>query len=261
MKTKFVSVLVVFLLSISMTGCSLDRNEVPDANVSASPAATLDISNEISDTNTPTTPSASPSGGNGEDANAPAPSGNSAFEAYKAVLQGKAEFFSTDNQKELSLNDFLTNQEIYETIFEATQFAVLDMDGDKVPEVVLGLSVGNEPQFYEVLHTMNDTVYGYLFPIRGLQGLKTDGTFGYSSGAADSGFGKMKFETDTFQTDTLGYSESSQGETELTVSYFINNEPVTKEAFDSFASEQSAKEDVAWYEFSEENIEAELSVN
>lgn len=250
MKTKIVSVLVVFLLSISITGCSLGRNEIPDANVPASPTATA-----------PASPSATPSGSNSEDANTPMPSDNSALEAYKAVLQGKAEFFSTDNQKELYLNDFLTNQEIYETIFEPTQFAVLDMDGDEVPEVVLGLSIGNEPQFYEVLHTMNDTVYGYLFPIRGLQGLKADGTFGYSSGAADTGFGKLKFESDTFQTYTLGYSESSQDDAGLTVSYFVNNEPVTKEAFDSFANEQSGKEDAVWHEFTEENIEAELSVN
>ncbi len=55
------------------------------------------------------------------------------------------------------------------------------MDGDKVREVVLELSVGNKPAFYEVLHYMDDTVYGYLIVYRGLEGLKEDGTFSYST--------------------------------------------------------------------------------
>lgn len=188
-------------------------------------------------------------------------SNNPVLEAYNAVLQNKAEFLSTDNKKNLSLNDFLTNKEIYETTFKVTRFTVLDMDGDKMPEVVLELSVGGNPQFYEVLHYMNDTVYGYLIVYRGLEGLKADGTFRFSSGAADNGVGKLKFEPDTFKKDIIGYSQSSQGDTTLTISYFINNKPVTKESFDSFQNEQSGKKDAVWYEFSQKNIDTELPAN
>ncbi|OZV11039.1 hypothetical protein CIW83_16785 [Tissierella sp. P1] len=133
------------------------------------------------------------------------------------------------------------------------------MDGDKA--VVLELSVGDEPEFYEVLHYMNDTVYGYLIAYRGLEGLKADGTFSYSSGAADNGTGKLKLESDAFETDILGYSKSSQGDDNLIISYFINNEPVTEESFDSFMNEQFGKKDAVWYEFSQRNIETELSIN
>lgn len=188
-------------------------------------------------------------------------SNNSILEAYKAVLQNKAEFFSTDNNKKLYLNDFLTNEEIYGTIFKVTHFSVLDMDGDKVPEVVLELSVGDKPEFYEVLHYMNDTVYGYLIVYRGLEELKMDGTFRYSNSAVDNGFGKLKFESNAFKTDILGYSKSSQDNNNLSISYFVNNKPVTKESFDSFINEQSEKKDVVWHEFSQKNIETELSVN
>lgn len=188
-------------------------------------------------------------------------SNNLVLEAYKAVLQNKTEFFSTDNKKKLYLNDFLTNKEIYGTIFKVTHFTILDIDGDKAPEVVLELSVGDEPEFYEVLHYMNDTVYGYLIVYRGLEGLKTDGTFRFSSGAADNGWGKLRFESNAFKTDILGYSKSSQGDSNLTISYFINNKPVTKESFDSFTNEQSGKKDAVWYEFSQKNIEIELSAN
>jgi beta-lactamase regulating signal transducer with metallopeptidase domain len=227
---------------------------IPDDEASQSPAATDASSVSAS-------PSAASSDSKSENTKTPISSDNPVLEAYNAVLQDKAEFVSTDSKKNLYLNDFLTNKEIYETVFNITHFTVLDMDGDKVPEVVLELSVGGNPQFYEVLHYMNDTIYGYLITYRGLTGLKADGTFGFSSGAADNGVGKLKFESDAFKTDKLGYSQSSQGDTDLTISYFINNEPVTKESYDSFQNEQSGKKDAVWYEFSQKNIETELSAN
>jgi hypothetical protein len=204
MKIKIISVFLTFLLSISITGCSISKSEN---------AKTQILSN------------------------------NSVLEAYKAVMQNKAEFFSSDNKKNLYLNDFLTNKEIYGTIFKVTHFTVLDMDGDNVPEVVLELSVGDELEFYEVLHYMNGVVYGYLIVYRGLEGLKADGAFRFSGGAADNGWGKLRFQSNALKTDILGYSKSNQGDTNLTLSYFINNKPVTKESFDSFTNEQSGKKD------------------
>jgi hypothetical protein len=44
-------------------------------------------------------------------------------------------------------------------------------------------------------------------------------------------------------------------------SYFINNKPVTEESFNSFVDKQIGKEDVVWYEFSQNNIETELSIH
>jgi hypothetical protein len=255
MRTKIISVLIVFLLIISIIGCSSGEKSLVLNNSSST------SSNKISDTSVPASPSSTSLNSNSENTDTQMLSNNSVLEAYNAVLQNKTEFFSTDSKKKLYLNDFLTNEEIYGTVFKVTHFTVLDMDGDKVPEVVLELSVGNEPEFYEVLHYMNDTVYGYLIVYRGLEGLKADGTFGYSSGAADNGFGKLKFESDTFKTDILGYSKSSQGDVNLNISYFINNKPVTKESFDSFKNEQSGKKDAEWYEFSQKNIETELYIN
>lgn len=257
MKIKIISVLLVFLLSISITGCSGSKNCLNSSNSSSA------SSRKISGTSTSvsTSTSSAPSDSKSENTKTQILSNNSELEAYKAVLQNKVEFFSTDNKKNLYLNDFLTNEEIYGTIFKVTHFTVLDMDGDKVPEVVLELSVGDAPEFYEVLHHMNGVVYGYLIVYRGLEELKADGTFRFSSGAADNGWGKLRFESNTFKTDMLGYSKSSQGGTNLTISYFINDKPVTKESFDSFTNEQSGKKDAVWYEFSLENIEAELSAN
>ena len=249
MSNKSKNVLMIsFSLAIALllSGCSMvvrttDKGYKPNANASQAPAAT----------GTSVTPSPSST----------SDSDNEVTNAYKEVLQNNSEFYSTDNKKNIKLNDFLTNEELYGAVFKVTHFTVLDMDGDKVPEVVLELSVGDEPQFFEVLHYMDSKVYGYLIVYRGLEALKEDGTFNFSSGAADNGAGKLSFASDSYKTDMLGYSESSQSGDNLTISYFINNETTTKEAFDSFMNEQAAKKDAVWYEFSPENLEAELSSN
>lgn len=223
MKRKIISVFLVSLLSISITACSNNKS-------SASPVSSSKNIN------------------------------NSVMEAYKSVLQNKAEFYSTDNKRNVYLKDFLTNKEIYGTTFKLTQFTVLDMDYDKVPEVILELSVDNSPFGFEILHYMNGTVYGYNIVYRGLESLKIDGTFWASSGAFDNECGKLKFNSNAYETDILGYMKSSQNSNGTIISYFINNKPVTKELFEAFTKEQNAKKDVNWYEFSQENIETKLSI-
>ena len=184
-----------------------------------------------------------------------------ALEAYKAVLLNNAEFFSIDNGRDLTLDDFLTGKEPYEVTFGTSRFTVLDMDGDGVPEVVLELTVNGNPQFYEILHYTDGAVYGYLVVYRGLEALKTDGTFYYSSGAADGGYAKMKFLPDAYEMDVLGYTESSQDDIGTTIAYFIDNQSVTEAEFNAFRQEKDSKEDVVWVEFTQANVETELSAN
>ncbi|ABX41763.1 hypothetical protein [Lachnoclostridium phytofermentans] len=247
MKNQIKSMLIVFLLFISITGCSSAKKSLDTNNNNSTNG------NEISKTSVPTSPTPTILDSINENTETQIPSNNSGLEAYKAVLQNKTEFFSTDNNKKLCLNDFLTNKENYDTIFNVTHFTVLDMEDGKV--VVLELSVGDQPEFYEILHYANDTVYGYLIVYRGLEQLKADGTFLYSSGAADNGIGKLKFESDTLETDILGYSKSNQSDDKLVILYSIHNQPVTKELFDAFVNEQLEKKDVIWHEFSQKNME------
>ena len=256
MKSRLMSVLLVLLLSASMTACSGNENNLDPNNSGNADGG------KISATSVPTnspSPSASPDG-TSETAEPQTPSDHeSAVTPYQAILLNNAAFFSTDNKKEVFLNDFLTNKELYGTIFKTSRFAVLDMDGDKSPEVVLELTVENNPEFYEILHMVDGKVYGYNIVYRGLEWLKADGTFYYSNGAADNGYGKLKFQSNTYETDTLGYMESAQTIDDMTISYFIDNKPVTEESYDSFTKEQAEKEDVVWLEFSQKNIETALS--
>lgn len=240
MKLRMICVFLTVLLCVSASACS-NSAEIP-ASPSPSPES-------ITESPEPTaTPADTPS------------AGLTASEAIQAVLLDSAEFFSVDDKQELTLNDFLTNITDQE-LNEVTRFAVLDLDGDAVPEVVLELTVNDNPEFYEVLHDMDGTVYGYLIVYRGLENLKADGTFLYSSGAADNGYGKLTFQSDSYVTDTLGYTESNQNNGDTTISYFVGQQPVTEDAYQAFATEQNEKEDAVWYEFSQGNIDAELSVN
>jgi hypothetical protein len=251
MKSQIKCVLLMFLLSISITACSTNKSDLNLNNDSSS------SSNEISDTSVPTITSSAhitPSESKPEN------NKSLAMEAYKIVLQNKIEFYSIETKKKVYLNDFLTNNEIYGTTskIKINHFAVLDMDGDKIPEVVLGLTVDENPNFVEVLHYMNGEVYGYFFGNDQLSDLKTDGTYRWLSGGLTyNGYGKLRFQTNSCETDKLAYHESSATDESFTtfaIAYYINNKLVTKDSYKAFVKEEDAKRDVTWYEFSQENI-------
>lgn len=266
MKSHIICVLLIFLLSISITGCSSRKNNLNQINGVSNKKSSSVSSNKISDTGI-STASSSATDIKVENTNTSTPSDsnstseNPILEKYKSVLLDNGEFLSTDNKKQLSLNEFLTNKEIYAADFELTRFTVLDMDGDDIPEVILELSVDDYPEFYEVLHYMNGTVYGYNFSYSGLHALKTDGTFHYSNGASDNGYGKLKFKADGYETEILGYMSSTQKNEGTAISYFINNQQVTKDSYNSFAEEQDNKNDAVWNDFTKMNVEKELSLN
>jgi hypothetical protein len=224
----------------------------PAAEATPSPAATL-----VPAASAATVEAAMPSAAAADFT--PSISEGSATAAYSAVLRNKAEFNSTDNNKALYWNDFLTNKELYGTSFEVTRYSILDMDGDNAPEVVLELSVGGDPQFFEILHYMDGTVNGYLMVYRGLEDLKSDGTFQFSNGAADYGWGKLSFEAAVSATSVLGYSQSSVNDGALSIVYFVKDKPVSKKAFETLASEQSGKKEAAWSVYSQKNIETDLA--
>ena len=249
MKSQIKCVLLLFLLSISITACSTNKSSLNLNNDGSS------SSNKISDTSVPTITSSAhitPSDSKPEN------NKSLAMEAYKIVLQNKIEFYSIETKKKVYLNDFLTNNEIYGTTSKINHFAVLDMDGDKIPEVVLGLTVDENPNFVEVLHYMNGEVYGYFFGKDQISDLKTDGTFRWLSGGLTyNGYGKLRFQTNSCETDKLAYHESiatDESSTTFAIAYYINNKLVTKDSYKAFVKEEDAKRDVTWYEFSQENI-------
>jgi|GEM_PF-6385510 len=109
-------------------------------------------------------------------------------------------------------------------------FAVMDLDGDSIPEIILRITMGDNDVGFEVMHYENGAVYSHELVYRSLMDLKTDGTFSYSSGAADSGFGKLRFEGNE---------------------YVIAEQP--------YYAAQHSKEDASWYEFTSDNVDTVLA--
>ena len=241
--------ILAFLLSatLSLILCACEQKEQslpPSSSTYTSPTGASDentspVSSEIS---SGPTASADPA----------------ALNAIKAVLQGNAEFFETGIKKTLNINQL--NQAVSldsKATAKATKFAVIDLDNDGTKEVILWLTVnGLDYSASEVLHYQSGVVYGYVMWYRSFNELKTDGTFTFSSGAMDSGFGTIKFTDQTCSTDEIVYSESSyDSNNNLTVSFFIDNKSATQDEFNLAIKNQDEKPNATWYDFTDDNIE------
>ena len=68
------------------------------------------------------------------------------------------------------------------------QFAVVDLDGDGVSEVVLAIEDYNR---FIILRYKEGRVYGFIVSYRSMFNLKADGSFMTSSSSSDTSVGKM----------------------------------------------------------------------
>jgi len=183
---------------------------------------------------------------------------SSAMESYKAILQSEEEFFCIEEGKNVYLNQYdYWCGDFPDAPLNVAQFTVMDLNDDEVPEVILERYYDGEKL---VLHYSDGKIYGYTFVYRAMMQLKKDGTYNFSSGAADSGYGMLRFLSDAYEEDILGYSKPNWDKDSLSVSYYIGEDSVAEEAFIDFSNEQDDKEDVEWYGFSEENIARELFI-
>ena len=229
MKNRFCILFITMLLILVMAGCKNTGESSPAPSDNSSPSTQSD---------------ASP------------------MSTYKSVLQNKTQFFSTDAKKNLNISQL--NQAVSDddsVKVKAIKLAIADLENDEIPEVILWLDVNtNEYYGFEVLRYRDGVVYEYTLPYKSFMDLKDDGTFSFSSGAADSGFGKVKFTENGYSIDKITYSESSDnsGNNQIT-SYFVNNQSASEEDFLSAINKQSDKTAITWYDFTDENIEKLLS--
>lgn len=169
------------------------------------------------------------------------------LEAYQAVLLGESQFFSADEgeYRYLSEFDYWINERLG-TPLTVTQFAVIDLDGDDILELVLELTTGYDGSI-EVLHYEDGVVYGFAFPYRGFLNLRRDGTFTFSNGAADNGVGRLAFSEGACDFHTLCESVSQDN------AFYIGGETVSEEDFYGYFAEQNSKPLAQWYPFTEAN--------
>lgn len=179
-------------------------------------------------------------------------------ESYRAVLIDNEDFISTDLQnRKINLDDIkevVTDDKSISVT--ATKFSIIDLSSNGEKEIVLGLQINGASDYgFEILRYQNGAVYGYTLPYREFMNLKTDGTFIFSGGAADTGIGKLEFSKDGFTVDKLYYSESQyNSNNELEVQYFANGIPCSEEDFNNAMSLQEKKADISWYNLTNDNV-------
>lgn len=273
----FICAICVTLISGMLIGCSAIKNELPEETVqieSITPSiedntntqtdsaddSSTDLSSDVPTDDSGTDITSDIQNGNIE--NPPEPSVELEENAYKSILLGKSNFICTNLANE-SLNISEIGQAVTDddsVTVSATKFTVMDIDGDGEDEAVLWLQINNISDYgFEILHYQNGEIYGYTLQYRAFMNLKTDGTFLFSGGAADSGIGKMTFSETGYSVNTQAYSQSGYDtNNELNVQYFINDESCSEDEFNDILSGQEQKADVEWYDLSENNINAIL---
>jgi hypothetical protein len=89
------------------------------------------------------------------------------------------------------------------------RYAVVDMDHDGTPEVIVSLLV-KEDSWILLLRYYEGTVYGYPFEIRSLESPKEDGTYIASSGASYNEIMQMSFDGTKLKEKRLANSGESE---------------------------------------------------
>ena len=142
--------------------------------------------------------------------------------------------------------------------WEAGAFAVVDMDGDGVFEVVLE-NKDNSDRLVLFCGRYETVVYSYACVFRGMLHLKVDGTFSGSGGAAYNTLSRLFFGSGSVYEYVLAESDTQRdasGENdELMPIYYVDGRVATAEEHAAAWAEFEAQEDAVWYEFTAENIE------
>lgn len=275
--------LFLTLILGSLTGCThigesaatppppmtsfLEPSDNPVAGSSLEPTEQIQNPSEsdsVAASSAPALPSQIPAESTPAIESAPAqlePSTENSENGFQSVLQGNTPFFSSDIAQNLNINELNRAVSSDNSITtKAIKFAVVDLDNDGTSEVVLWLQVNENDAFgFEILRQQGNQFYGYTLAYRAFMDLKQDGTFSFSSGAADSGFGSIAFSDHAYTISEITYSQSAyNASNELIISYFVRGQSASESEYLSAIQQQSEKQNVSWYDFTSENIRSIL---
>jgi len=257
MKQKFSFIIICIIISIIVLGCS--NSSTISSNTSTTTLVPTQTPTEITTLIPTELPTQKPT--------------EAPIQTLKDVLQNEVKInqktYKGSYDEGTPYKPFYLNDLISEIGFGIewkpylSKFTILDMDGDRIPEVVIEIDSDSEG-YYEVLHYYNGNMYGYYFVIRAMESLKADGTFIGSSGAMDNTIIKLSFSADMLNQVTLASSESTGNYDKNgypIINYVIASKPVYNVEFESYYDKQDAKTDAIWHEFTPKNIDKYFKVN
>jgi len=166
---------------------------------------------------------------------------------FKDVMLGNTDIHvdTYDAERDTWSKHSITLHDYYNKRFEnepdftlCLWFSVVDMDGDGIPELIVGTPAAATMM---ILRYSDDIVYGYgTFGSREVGFIKTDGTFTWSGSAFDNGVAKMRFTESGFETITIAYSDYRRDEEKIY--YFIDDKEVTEGRWRNFMDVHDNKE-------------------
>lgn len=176
----------------------------------------------------------------------------SAEEAFRAVLLNEMPFFYTSRTSGIfEYYEYLNAVPLFNYMPMATPyFAIVDMDGDTVPEVVLEI---DDYSGFIILRYKDGVIYGNELGYRSLQSLKEDGSFHASSSAFEYEDDKMFF----IDSAILFYPMMEV----CYDAYYSYDMPIEQKTWEELQAIYKEIPSVEWYEFSEEAIEGWLVDN
>lgn len=176
--------------------------------------------------------------------------------AIAAVLNGGSEVYVPSDKTNKTLQGALNHEFTEGAGYDS--FAVLDVDGDGKLDVVLNVTVNGEVLGYLVLTSADEVICAYGFYYRAMIGLKEDGSFSFSSSAAESGVATFyKDENRDAQYNELAESKLDENGN---VVYFVNGEAADEDAFTAVINAQNEKADVTFVPATAENLALYLTI-
>lgn len=181
----------------------------------------------------------------------------SAEEAFRAVLLNEKPLFYVENNvpyagREVIYEyyDYLNEIPFNDMPMVTPHFAIVDMDGDTVPEVVLEL---DNYMGFVILRYKDGEIYGNEVGYRSMSELKEDGSAMGSGSAFESSIGKVFFIGNTVLSCDSGAVFYD--------SYYSNDMPIDEKTWEKLWTAFEETPSVEWHEFSEEVIEEWLVEN
>ncbi len=157
---------------------------------------------------------------------------------YQDVLNKTATFITKENKK-ASLENFELEFDGKKWSFEARNYLITDLDGDKNDEMVI---TEKENKFKLVLHTQKGKIYGHLIRVKQMLSLKADGTFKQIADETNGDRTICKFKSfnkTSYELNELAKYNATNSE------YFIDgeksNQTVVNKHFKEFEEKENQK--------------------
>lgn len=178
----------------------------------------------------------------------------SPVEALKMVMLSEAPFYCTNTEPYQNKNlireyrGYLNELVLGDKVIKTSQFTMLDMDGDEVPEAVLAIE---DYYGFIVLRYREGSVIGNVVGYRSMIGITKQGCFWQSGSAVESYISKLFFVGNSLVFDKFAYRMPVGVELE----YYVHDLPTDEKTWNEVCNSFAEMEEVEWYELTQDAVE------